>query len=51
MNIRSPFVAFPPSGAPVVIAVYYIGAEASPEALDAVVAEATRAALVAVQRV
>lgn len=43
-------VAYPPSGAPVLIAVYYTGAEASPEALDAVVAEATRAALVALQR-
>ncbi|MGY0633385.1 class A beta-lactamase [Luteimonas sp. A478] len=44
-------VAFPPTGAPVVIAVYYTGAEASPEALDAVIAEATRAAFVALRRV
>src|SRR5690554_3641081 len=42
--------AFPPSGGPVVIAVYYTGAEASDGELDAVVAEATRAALVALRR-
>ena len=44
-------VAFPPSGEPVVIAVYYTGARASPKALDAMVAEATRAALLALRRV
>src|SRR5699024_1421898 len=39
-------LAWPPSGPPVAIAVYYTGAgDAAPEQLDAVVAEATRKGL------
>lgn len=44
-------VVWPPAGPPVSIAVYYTGAEgATPEQLDAVVAEATQAAMEALER-